>query len=131
MKGVMRFGRKGKPSPGYVGLFKILEKGGLVAYKIASPLALSRIHDVFHMSVLRRYVPNPSHVIIYESLELRDMLAYEELLVQILDHREQKLRTKRIPLVKVWWRNLAIEAQWELEPEIRHKYPHLFRDAQC
>ncbi|XP_057975431.1 uncharacterized protein LOC131162842 [Malania oleifera] len=129
MKGVMRNGKKGKLSPRYIGPFEILERIGLVAYRIALPPALARIHDVFHVSMLRRYVLDPSHVISYELLEIRDTMAYREVPVQILDRKIQELRTKDIPLVKVLWRNHVIkEASWELEMEIRQKYPQLFSE---
>ena len=68
MKGVMRFRKKGKLSPRFVGPFEVLERVGEVAYRIALPLALSRIHNVFHESMLRKYIPNPSNVLSYEPL---------------------------------------------------------------
>ncbi|XP_057965413.1 uncharacterized protein LOC131155975 [Malania oleifera] len=131
MKGVMRFEKKRKLSPRYIRLFEILERVGLVAYKIALPPSLSRIHDVFHISILRKYILNPSHVINYESFELEDTLVYEEIPIQILDYKEHELHTKMIPLIKVLWHNHAVEeASWESETEIRQKYPQLFREAQ-
>ncbi|XP_057972648.1 uncharacterized protein LOC131160780 [Malania oleifera] len=120
MKGVIRFGKKGKLSPRYIGSFEVLERIGPVVYKLALPSALSRIHDVFHVSMLKRYVPDPSYIISYEALEIGDTLSYDEVPVQILDRKEQELRTKKIPLVKVLRRNHAVkEALWELEEEMR------------
>ncbi|XP_057975442.1 uncharacterized protein LOC131162853 [Malania oleifera] len=131
MKGVMRFGKKGKPSPRYIGPFEILKKVGLVAYRITLPPALSRIHDVFHVSMLRKYVSGPLHMLSYEFLEIKDTLSYEEVPIHILDRKEQELRTKKVPLVKVLWRNHAMEeVSWELEEEIRRKYPQLFSETQ-
>ncbi|XP_057969554.1 uncharacterized protein LOC131158708 [Malania oleifera] len=119
----MRFGKKGKLSPQYIGPFEILERIGLVAYLVALPPTLSRVLDVFHISVLRKDVLDPSHVLTYEPLEIEDASAYEEVPVQILDQKVQKLRTKEIPLVKVLWRNHAIEeVSWELELKLREKY---------
>ncbi|XP_057954120.1 uncharacterized protein LOC131148437 [Malania oleifera] len=113
MKGVMRFERKGKLSPPNIGLFKILEMIGPVAYQVALPLTLSRVHDVFHVSVLRMHLLDPLYVISYESLEISKALAYGEVLVQILDQKVWKLCTKEIPLVKVLWRNHVVEeASW-------------------
>ena len=66
MKRVIRFGKKGKLSPRYVGPFEVLERAGEVAYKIALPPALSEIHNVFHDSIVRKYIPDPSHVWSYE-----------------------------------------------------------------
>ena len=70
MRGVMRFGKKGKLSPRYVGPFEIIERIGEVAYRLALPPALSRLHDVFHVSMLKKYVHNPSHVLSHESLDV-------------------------------------------------------------
>ncbi|XP_057969414.1 uncharacterized protein LOC131158563 [Malania oleifera] len=115
MKGVMRFGKKGKLSPQYIGSFEILERIGPLAYRMALPPTLTKVHDMFHISVLRKYVSDLSHVLSYEPLEIGDALSYEEV---------QQLRTKKIPLVKVLWRNHAVkEASWELEAEIHQKYP--------
>jgi hypothetical protein len=127
MKGVTRFGKKKKLNPRYVGPFKILERVGPIAYRLALPPSLARVHDVFHVSMLREYISDPSHVIKYESLQLQEDLTYEEIPVKLLDRKVQELRTKSIPLVKVLWRNHEIEeASWELEDDIRKKYPSLF-----
>ena len=129
MKGVMRFGKKGKLSPRYVGLFEILERVGSVAYWLALPPALSRLHNVFHVSMLRRCVPDPSHILTYEPLQVKENLSNEEVPVHILDHKEQVLRNKTIHLVKVLWRNHSIEeASWECKNEMQSKYPQLFQN---
>ena len=126
-KGVIRFGKKGKLSPRYIGPFEVLEKVGEVAYRVALPPRLAGVHNVFHVSMLRKYVHSPSHVIDYEPLQIREDFSYEEMPVQILDSKEKMLRTKVIKLVKVLWRNhLVEEATWECEDEMREKYPHLF-----
>jgi hypothetical protein len=130
MKGVMRFGKKGKLSPRYVGPFEILERVGPVAYKLALPPALSGIHNVFHISMLRRYVSDPSHILSYEPLQVQEDLSYEEMPMKILDRKDQVLRNKTIRLVKVLWRNhSAGEASWEREDEMQSKYPHLFQNG--
>jgi hypothetical protein len=129
MKGVTRFGKKGKLNPRYIRLFEVLERVGPVAYLLALPPNLAGIHNAFHVSMLRKYVPNPSHVIEYEPLELQEDLTYEEIPVKLLDCKVQELRTKSILLVKVQWRNHEIEeASWELEDGIRKKYPSLFAE---
>ena len=129
MKGVMRFGKKGKLSPRYVGPFEILERVGSVAYRLALPPALSRLHNIFHVSMLRRYVPDPSHILNYEPLQVKENLSYEEVPIQILDHKEQVLRNKTINLVKVLWRNHSIEeASWERKDVMQSKYPQLFQN---
>ncbi|KAL5549931.1 hypothetical protein UlMin_000107 [Ulmus minor] len=124
MKGVMRFGKKGKLSPRYIGPFEILERIGKVAYRLALPPNLSSVHNVFHVSMLKKYVQDPSHVLEHEPIEVHEDLTYEEKPVQILDRKEKALRNKVIPLVKVLWRNHKIEeATWEREDEMREKYP--------
>ena len=85
------------------------------------------IHPVFHVSMLRKYVPDASHVIIHEPLQLDHKLTYEEQPVAILDNLIRKLRSKEVPMVKVLWnRHNKEEATWELEVDMRNKYPHLF-----
>ncbi|GKV46428.1 hypothetical protein SLEP1_g53413 [Rubroshorea leprosula] len=126
-KGVYRFGLKGKLSPRYIGPFEILERVGEVAYRIALPPKLSNVHNVFHVSVLRKYEPDPSHVINYEPLELKEDLSYTEQPIQILDRKEKVLRNKTVSLVKVLWRHHSEnEATWELESQMRGQYPNLF-----
>ena len=127
MKGVMRFGKKWKLSPRFIGPFEILERVGNVACRLALPPSLSSVHNVFHISLLRKYVSDPSHLLSYEPLELNRDLTYEEQPVQVLDRKEKELRNKKIPLVKVLWRNFAVEeATWEREDEMRIKYPEIF-----
>ena len=88
MKGVMRFHKKGKLSPRYIGPFEVLERVGEVAYGIALPLALSRVQNVLHESMLRKYIPDPSHVLSYEPPQIKDDLSYEEVSVEILNRKE-------------------------------------------
>lgn len=101
MKGLIRFGKKGKLSPRFIGPFEILERIGERAYRIALPPDLSNVHNVFHISMLRRYLTNPSHVLHYQPLELNLNLSYEEQPVQILDRKMKTLRNKDIPLIKI------------------------------
>ena len=83
-KKVLRFGKKGKLSPMVIGLFEVIEKVGPVAYRLALPLELEKIHNVFHVSMLRRYRLESSHVISSKTIELRPDLTYEEEPVEIL-----------------------------------------------
>ena len=101
MRGVKRFGTKGKLSPRFIGPFQILDRVGAVAYRIALPPSLSGVHDVFHVSMLRKYVSDPTHVLSYEHLQLDQDLSFEEKPVQVLDRKDKVLRTKTVPLVKV------------------------------
>ena len=129
-KGVIRFGKRGKLSPRYTGPFEIVERIGPVAYRLDLSEELSRVHNVFHISMLHKYISDPSHVLEIPEIELRDDLSNEEQLVQILGREEKELRNKSISLVKVLWRNHIVEeATWEREDQIRRKYPHLFHDT--
>ena len=84
-----------------------------MAYRLEFPFDLDRIHDVFHVSLLCKYIPNPSHVLIVKIVEIQENLTYEEEPMQILDRREQVLSNKTIPLVKVLWRSHTLEeATW-------------------
>ncbi|KAL5815789.1 hypothetical protein ACOSQ3_024167 [Xanthoceras sorbifolium] len=126
-KKVLRFGRKGKLSPRFIGPYEIIERVGPVAYRLALPPELEKIHNVFHVSMLRRYRSDPSHRVQAESIEIRPDLTYEEEPVQILDREIKELRNKRVPLVKVLWRNHQVEeATWESEETMRQQYPQLF-----
>ena len=82
---------------------------GPVAYRLELPEELSRAHNVFHISMLCKYISDPSHVLETLEIELRDDLSYEEQPVQILDREEKELRNKTISLVKVLWRNHLVE----------------------
>jgi hypothetical protein len=130
-KGIMRFGKKGKLSPRYVGPFEILEKIGVVAYRLALPPDLSHVHPVFHVSMLRKYVMDSSHILDYVPLEVQPDLTYKEKPIRILDRKTQVLRTKTVYLVKVLWRNATSEeATWESEETMKEKYPELFSKYQ-
>ncbi|XP_024926589.2 uncharacterized protein LOC112490635 [Ziziphus jujuba] len=108
-KGVVRFGKRGKLSPRYIEPYEIIKRIGSVAYRINLPEELSGIHDVFYVSMLRKYISDPSHVLETPEIELRDNLSYNEQPVQILGREEKRLCNKTIPLVKVLWRNHLIE----------------------
>ncbi|KAG8485806.1 hypothetical protein CXB51_019154 [Gossypium anomalum] len=126
-KKILRFGRKGKLSPRFIRPYSILKHVGPVAYQLELPPELDRIHDMFYVSMLRRYRSNPMHVISVEEIEVRPDLTFKEELVQILERDVKVLRKKSIHLVKVLWRNHSLEeATWEPEEAIRQQYPHLF-----
>ncbi|KAJ3669669.1 hypothetical protein LUZ60_011619 [Juncus effusus] len=126
-RGVMRFGVKGKLSPHFIGPFEIFERIGACAYRLALPPALSEVHDVFHVSQLRKYLRGEGHVIDYSTLRFEPDLTYEEVPIRVLGTREQVLRSKVIRYVKIQWSNhTEREATWEREEAIRQRYPHLF-----
>ena len=106
-KGVIRFGKQEKLQPRFIGPFEILNQVRNVAYQLALPPAMVAIHPVFHVSMLHKYVHDPTHVISYEDLELQPNLSFQERPVKILDLKEQFLRTKIILLVKVLWKNFS------------------------
>jgi hypothetical protein len=127
MKGVLRFGKKGKLRPRFIGPFEILDRIGNVAYRLALPPRLSTVHNVFHVSMLRKYVHDPEHVINYDTLEVQKDLTYEEAPMEIIERKVHALRNKEVALVKIRWKNHGIEeATWEKEDEIKTKYPELF-----
>ncbi|XP_072066928.1 uncharacterized protein [Arachis hypogaea] len=127
MKGVIRFGKRGKLNLRYIGPFEILDRIGAVTYRLALPSELSMIHPVFHVLMLRKYLPDPSHVLAPQAIELKEDLSFEEEPVDIVDRQVKKLRSKEIASVKVVWKNHSIEeATWEVEDAMRDKYPYLF-----
>ena len=130
MEGGGTLEKRGKLNPRYIGPFEIVERIGPVAYRLDLPEELSRVYNVFHISMLRKYIPDPSQVLETPEIELRDDLSYEEKPVQILGREEKELRNKTISLVKVLWRNhLVEEATWEREDQMRDQYRHLFHDT--
>ncbi|XP_071916290.1 uncharacterized protein [Coffea arabica] len=127
LKGKIRTGKGKKLQPRYIGSFNVLQRIGNVAYRLELPASLSRIHDVFHVSLLKKYHPDPIHILPPENVELDESLTYEERPIQILDRKVKDLRTKQIPLVKVLWKHHEVEeATWELEKDMQEKYPDLF-----
>ncbi|XP_027067330.1 uncharacterized protein [Coffea arabica] len=89
----------------FVGPYKVTQHVGNVVYKLELPPSLSRIHNVFHVSMLKKYHPDPPHILQSENIEIDEALTYEEKLVKLLDLKVKELRNKRIPLMKVLWRN--------------------------
>ena len=127
MKGVVRFRAKGKLSPRYVGPFEVLERVGEVAYRITLLPALGRIHNVFHVSQLRRYIRDDRHVVDHSEIELQPDLSFEEKSVVVIDRSTKVLKGREIPLELVSWnRQSPEEATWEREDSIRERYPYLF-----
>ena len=127
LKGVQRFGQKGKLSPRFIGPFEVIERIGVAAYRLRLPETMSQIHNVFHVSMLRKCLSDPSTVTSVETLPIQEDLSFEETPVQILDRKSKVLRNKTIPLVKVLWRGQKYEeATWETETDMRSRYPYLF-----
>ncbi|XP_021770648.1 uncharacterized protein LOC110734811 [Chenopodium quinoa] len=122
----MRFGKTRKLIPKYIGPYEIIQKVGKVAYKLDLPKELERVHNVFHVSQIREYVPDVTHVLQPETIEMDDNLTYEERLVKILDTKVRSTRNKDVRIVKVLWLNHKTEeATWEAEVDMRKRYPEL------
>lgn len=130
-KGVVRFGIKGKLSPRFVELFEILERVGKVAYRLALPPKLNRVHNVFYISMLRKYIPYQSHIIRHDNIEIEEELSFEEPPLRIIEKKEHRLRRKVISMVKVQWKHhKESEATWEPEDKIRELYPDILDKSQ-
>ena len=127
MTGVGRALKSRKLTPRFIGPYQILERVGTVAYRVGLPPHLSNLHNVFHVSQLRKYVPDPSHVIQSDDVQVRDNLTVETLPVRIDDRKVKTLRGKDIPLVRLVWSGATGESlTWELESKMLESYPELF-----
>nr|GFA72284.1 putative reverse transcriptase domain-containing protein [Tanacetum cinerariifolium] len=102
-KGVIRFGKRGKLSPRYIGPFKILSRIGPVAYKLDLPRELHGIHNTFHVSKLKKCLADEELVIPLDKVKIDDKLHFIEEPVEILDREVKQLKQSRIPIVKVRW----------------------------
>ena len=109
-KGIIRYGMIGKFSPRYIGPQPIVQWVREVVYRLELPPEIPIVHNVFYVSQLRKHVPDPSHVMTPDPIQLWEDLSYEEQPVQIPDWREDQLRRKIVPLVKVLWANHVSEA---------------------
>ena len=128
-RGVVRFGKCGKLSPRFIGPFEILERVGTIAYRLALPPSMSSVHEVFHVSMLRRYTPDPAHVVDWGEIEVDMDGTFEEGPMCIMDSRDQVLRRKTVRLVRVLWQHRGVEeSMWEREDTMRATYPFLFMD---
>ncbi|KAJ9551933.1 LOW QUALITY PROTEIN: hypothetical protein OSB04_015978 [Centaurea solstitialis] len=128
-KGVIRFGKKGKLSPRYIGPFRITERVGAVAYKLDLPVELDGVHNTFHVSNLQKCLADPGTAIPLSEISIDPKMNYVEEPVVIVDRNIRKLRNKEIKLVKVQWNfHKGHECTWETESEMKERYPHLFTE---
>ena len=100
-KGVIRFQKKRKLNPRFIGPFRILERIGPMAYRLELPPKLSRIHNIFHVSMLKKYILDPSHILEAPPVQLKKDLSFEVQPIAIVDQKMKQLRSKVIPMVKV------------------------------
>jgi hypothetical protein len=129
MRCVRRFKVQGKLSPRFIGPFKILEKRGEVSYQLELPLQLSDVHDVFHVSQLKKCLCVPEEQIPMEDLDAKKDLSYQEYPNKILETSERVTRNKMIKMCKVQWsHHTEEEATWEREEELKAEFPSFFSD---
>ena len=128
-RGGVRFGKCRKLSPRFIGPFEILERVVTIAYRLALLPSMSDVHEVFHVSMLQKYTPDPAHMVDWGKIEVDTNGTFKEGPVCILDNRDQVLRRKIVRLVRVLWRHYRVEeSTWECEDTMRATDPFLFRD---
>ncbi|KAK1406306.1 hypothetical protein QVD17_41599 [Tagetes erecta] len=126
-KGVVRFGKKGKLAPRYVGPFKILERIGKVAYRLDLPQELNNVHPIFHVSNLKKCLSDEGLQIPLDDIRVDETMHFIEKPIEIMDREIKQLKRSRIPIVKVRWEGKrGAEFTWEREDQMKTKYPHLF-----
>ena len=108
-RGVVRFGKRGKLSPRFIRPFEILERVGTIAYRLALLLSMSGVHEVLHISMLRRYTPDPTHVVDSGEIKVDTDGTFEEGPMCIMDSRDQVLQRKTVRLVRVLWQHHGVE----------------------
>ena len=107
-RGVIRFGKRGKLLPRYIGPIEVLERVRAVAYRLALSPSLSSVHEVFHVSLFWKYTPDPTHIVDWRELVVDANGTFEEGPLRIMDSREQVLRGKTVRLVKVLWQHRGV-----------------------
>jgi hypothetical protein len=127
MRGLQRFKVKGKLAPRFSGPFYVIARRGTMAYQLDLPEELSDVHDVFHISQLRKCVSNLEKHVSHENIDVQPDLTYRERPIKILDESERRTHQKTIKFFKVQWSNhTEAEATWEREDFVRAVHPHLF-----
>jgi hypothetical protein len=127
-RGIQRFGVKGKPAPRYIRPFEILKICGPVAYRLLLPPQLAAIHDIFHISQLRKCVKVPTEIIDPQTIEIEYDLTYIEHPIRVLDTKERSTRRETIRMFKIQWNHhTEEEATWETESYLQHNFPGFFQ----
>ena len=134
LRGMRRFGIKGKLAPRYIGPFVITARRGEVAYQLELPEKLSNVHNVFHVSQLKKCFKRPeeeAQKTSLEEIEVQDDLTYDEYPIRILDEKVRTTRRNVIKFCKVQWSNHSEEeATWEREDDLKAEFPHLFLSSE-
>jgi len=127
-KGVQRFGLKGKLAPRYIGPFEIIETCGPVAYRLRLPSQLAAVHDVFHVSQLRKCTRVPTEILEPQDIEIESDLSYTEYPIKILDTKERSTRREKVKMYKIQWNQHTVEeATWETENFLQRNFPDFLR----
>ncbi|XP_050900258.1 uncharacterized protein LOC127107009 [Lathyrus oleraceus] len=127
VKGVDHKLKSKRLTPRFIGLFDIIQRVGEVAYRVVLPPYILNLHEVFHVSQLRKYIPDLSHVIKLDDVQLREKLTHENLLLRTEDRKVKHLQGKEIASVKVvWGRPAGGSVLWELESRMKESYPVLY-----
>jgi len=124
--GIGRALKSSKLTPRFIGPYQIMRRIGPIAYEIALPPHLGNLHNVFHVSQLRKYIADPTHVLEDDDVQVREDLTVRAGPVRILDSQVKQLRGKEIRTVKVLWDEATQEMTWEMEDVMTQSYPHLF-----
>jgi hypothetical protein len=130
MRGLQQFQVRGKLLPRFIGLFKILERKGKVAYQLELPPQLLAVHDVFCVSQLKKCLRMPEEQVPLEDLVMGEDLAYQEHPIKILETSEQVMKNKTIKMCKAQWsRHIDEEATWEREEDLKTEFPDFFANS--
>ena len=130
-KGTVRFGKRGKLSPRYIGPYEITQRVGPVAYQLHLPIELGNVHNVFHISNLKKCLSAETAVISADEVQVDKKLQVVEEPVEILDTNTKRTRRSKVVLVKVRWNSkYGPEFTWERKDYMLSKYPHLFDPRQ-
>ena len=120
---MIRFRKRGKLGPRYIGLFRVIARVGRVAYRLELPAELGQIHDTFHVSQLRKCIADESAVVPLEDIQVDVSLNYVERPVANMDRKVKVLRNKEVPLVQVQWpHRSSSKLTWALEYKIREQH---------
>ncbi|GJY77312.1 hypothetical protein Tco_0482428 [Tanacetum coccineum] len=130
-KGVIRFGKRGKLNPRYIGPFKIFAKVGTTAYRLELPKKLIHVHSTFYVSSLKKCLSDESLAIPLDEIHVDEKLNFIEEPIEIMDREVKNLKQSRIPIVKVHWNSRrGPEYTWEREDQMQKKYPYLFANPE-